>query len=103
VLITSKIDAPETVRTESRWWSLLHQAFRSDLAQPTREDAKATFSMMQAMPAPYIEPQDVSDAVVFLASDSSRYLTGTHCVSTQADTRSRCLGRGESPATPRRL
>ena len=32
---------------------------------------------MQAMPIPYIEPQDVSNAVVFLASDDSRYITGT--------------------------
>jgi NAD(P)-dependent dehydrogenase (short-subunit alcohol dehydrogenase family) len=24
-----------------------------------------------------VEPQDVSDAVVFLASDASRYITGT--------------------------
>jgi NAD(P)-dependent dehydrogenase (short-subunit alcohol dehydrogenase family) len=31
---------------------------------------------MQAMPIPYIEPQDVSNTVVFLASDDSRYITG---------------------------
>jgi NAD(P)-dependent dehydrogenase (short-subunit alcohol dehydrogenase family) len=31
---------------------------------------------MQAMPIPYIEPQDVSNVVCFLASDESRYVTG---------------------------
>jgi NAD(P)-dependent dehydrogenase (short-subunit alcohol dehydrogenase family) len=31
---------------------------------------------MQAMPIPYIEPEDVSELVAFLASDSSRYMTG---------------------------
>jgi NAD(P)-dependent dehydrogenase (short-subunit alcohol dehydrogenase family) len=35
------------------------------------------FPAMQAMPVPYIEPQDVSNAVVFLASDDSRFITGT--------------------------
>lgn len=32
---------------------------------------------MQAMPIRYIEPQEVSNAVVFLASDDARYITGT--------------------------
>ena len=31
---------------------------------------------MQAMPIPFIEPQAVSQAVLFLASDESRYVTG---------------------------
>jgi NAD(P)-dependent dehydrogenase (short-subunit alcohol dehydrogenase family) len=37
---------------------------------------KAAFPVMQAMPAPYVEPSDVSNAVCFLASDESRYVTG---------------------------
>ncbi len=47
---------------------------------PQRADARgrrAVVPVMQAMPVPYIEPQDVSDAVVFLAGDDSRYITGT--------------------------
>jgi NAD(P)-dependent dehydrogenase (short-subunit alcohol dehydrogenase family) len=34
------------------------------------------FPAMQAMPIPYVEPGDVSNLVAFLASDSSRYMTG---------------------------
>ena len=68
---------PTNVNTDMLHNEGMYQVFRPDLAQPTREDAEATFAMMQAMPVPYIEPQDVSDAVVFLASDSSRYITGT--------------------------
>jgi NAD(P)-dependent dehydrogenase (short-subunit alcohol dehydrogenase family) len=32
--------------------------------------------LMQAMPIPFIDPQDVSHLVAFLASDESRYITG---------------------------
>jgi SDR family mycofactocin-dependent oxidoreductase len=68
---------PTNVNTDMLHNEGMYQVFRPDLVKPTREDAEATFSMMQAMPVPYIESQDVSDAVVFLASDSSRYITGT--------------------------
>ncbi len=54
----------------------VYKAFRPDLAEPTREDAMEAFPVMQAMPVPYIEPQDVSNLVAFLASDESRYMTG---------------------------
>jgi len=31
---------------------------------------------MQAMPLPYIDPLDISNAVLFLASDEARFVTG---------------------------
>jgi SDR family mycofactocin-dependent oxidoreductase len=54
----------------------IYRAFRPDLENPTREDAMVAFPAMQAMPIPYVEPEDVSNLVVFLASDKSRYMTG---------------------------
>ncbi|MFD4367642.1 mycofactocin-coupled SDR family oxidoreductase [Rhodococcus sp. NPDC058521] len=54
----------------------MYRTFRPDLPNPTAEDAKVTFPFMQAMPTPWVEPSDVSHAVVFLASDESRFVTG---------------------------
>jgi SDR family mycofactocin-dependent oxidoreductase len=54
----------------------VYRAFRPDLAHPTREEAVAAFPVMQAMPIPYIDVQDVSHLVCYLASDESRYVTG---------------------------
>lgn len=68
---------PANVNTDMLHNEGLYQVFRPDLESPTREDAEIAFPAMQAMPIPYIEPQDVSNAVIFLASDDSRYITGT--------------------------
>jgi len=55
----------------------VYARFRPDLENPTREDVLPAFATLQLMPGvPYIEPEDISNAVVFLASDEARYITG---------------------------
>ena len=58
----------------------MYSLFRPDLTQPgkqaTREDAEPLFIIFQAMPIPYIEPEDSANLGVFLARDDSRYITG---------------------------
>jgi NAD(P)-dependent dehydrogenase (short-subunit alcohol dehydrogenase family) len=54
----------------------LYRSFRPDLPNPTREDAMRTSLQMHVLPVPVMEPQDISNAIVFLASDEARYVTG---------------------------
>jgi (+)-trans-carveol dehydrogenase len=50
--------------------------FRPDLENPTVDDAAAQFEAMNVLPLRWVEPVDVSNAVLFLASDEARYITG---------------------------
>jgi (+)-trans-carveol dehydrogenase len=43
---------------------------------PTDEQFAAAASGINLLPVPWIEPQDVSNAVLWLASDDARYVTG---------------------------
>ena len=68
---------PTTVATHMFLNEGMYKIFRPDLESPTREDAEVAACTVQAMPIPYIEPIDVSNAVLYFASDESRYVTGT--------------------------
>jgi SDR family mycofactocin-dependent oxidoreductase len=43
----------------------------------TQADALPALTAMHALPVPFLDPIDVSNAVVYLASDDGRYVTGT--------------------------
>lgn len=50
--------------------------FRPDLENPTDEDFAATSQAMNSLPIPWVEPVDISNAVLFLSSEEGRYITG---------------------------
>ena len=43
---------------------------------PAREDAQSAFGSMHKLPVNTLDPADISEAVLYLASDASRYVTG---------------------------
>ncbi|WP_166791219.1 mycofactocin-coupled SDR family oxidoreductase [Cryobacterium sp. Hh7] len=45
-------------------------------ANPTQDSAVEAFKSINALPVPWVEPVDISNAVLFLASDEARFITG---------------------------
>ncbi|MBI3691229.1 MAG: mycofactocin-coupled SDR family oxidoreductase [Mycolicibacterium aromaticivorans] len=57
-----------------------YRRLRPDLDDPTEADAAEVLTARNLLPVPWVEPVDVANAVVFLASDDARYITGTQLV-----------------------
>ncbi|MCK8671597.1 mycofactocin-coupled SDR family oxidoreductase [Rhodococcus sp. HM1] len=53
-----------------------YRIFRPDLENPTRADFEPASQSVNLLPIPWVESIDVSNAVLFLASDEARYITG---------------------------
>ncbi|WP_213571460.1 mycofactocin-coupled SDR family oxidoreductase [Rhodococcus sp. USK13] len=53
-----------------------YNLFRPDLDSPNRADFEEACIPLSPLRIPYVEPIDISNALLFLASDEARYITG---------------------------
>jgi len=68
---------PTTVRTPLVINASTFELFAPHLENPTEDDVREPFEGLNILPGvAWIEPEDVSDAVLFLCSDAAKYITG---------------------------
>lgn len=67
---------PTNVHTPMIFNDSLSRQMRPDLENPTMDDAADVLASFNLWDVPWVEPEDVSNAVLWLASDESRYVTG---------------------------
>ena len=68
--------APTSVGTDMIFNDAIYRLFRPDLAEPGKEDTVEAFQSLNMLPVPWNEARDVSEAVLWLASDQARHVTG---------------------------
>jgi SDR family mycofactocin-dependent oxidoreductase len=69
---------PTSVNTDMIQNAATYELFAPDLpvAERTKETLAGRFQTMNAIPIPWVEAVDISNAVLFLASDEARYISG---------------------------
>lgn len=66
---------PTQVATQMILNEATYRLFVPDKDEPTEEDFRAASQQMHMLPIPWVEPVDISNALLFLASDEGRYIT----------------------------
>jgi (+)-trans-carveol dehydrogenase len=67
---------PTQVDTDMIQHESMYRLFCPDIENPTREDFGAASAATILLPIDWVESIDVSNALLFLASDEARYITG---------------------------
>lgn len=68
--------APTSVATDMIFNDAVYRLFRPDLPSPGMQDTVEAFTQHNLLPVPWTEARDVSEAVLWLASDEARFVHG---------------------------
>jgi SDR family mycofactocin-dependent oxidoreductase len=75
--VTVNAIAPGNVSTPMIHNDTLYRLMRPDLEHPTEEDVAPAMAGLHVQPVPWIEPEEITAAVVYLASEAARHITGS--------------------------
>lgn len=74
--VTVNCVCPTNVDTDMIHNEQFYALFAPGVDNPSKEDVIPGFQSLNAVPVPWIEAIDISNAMMFLASDEARYITG---------------------------
>jgi (+)-trans-carveol dehydrogenase len=75
-MIRVNVIHPGTLKSKMVWNDAVFALFMPDVENPTDADFEAIVAEQPMLPVPYIEAKDISNALMFLASEEARYITG---------------------------
>ena len=74
--ITANVVCPATVDTPMVHNEALYSLFAPDIEAPSKEAVRPRYEAMNPMRVAWLDPQEISNAVLFLVSDRSAFISG---------------------------